>query len=633
MRQFAEEEIWLPEGGPEGGKRFRCEYQPYTTLWFDAVQSNQWTTYVATGPSQSGKTMSFFIIPLLYHLFELVENVVCGVPKMDLAGDKWRKDILPIIKLTKYKALLPDSGKGSKGGGDVDAITFKNGVELKFMSAASDDTGVAHYTSRVLVITETDGLCRIRKSSVETDAVGQLLARLKSHKLTQRRVYMECTVTVEEGKTWTEYTNGTYSKIIIPCPACKTKVTPEREDLAAWEDYDNEYDVYYNARWSCPECGTLWSEEERTTANKSCELIHKGQTLDEKGNITGDAPKTFVFGFRWSAVNNLFLGAGDVAIDCYRAQHDPDEENAEKNLCQFVFAQPYKPFGIDTTPLERKDIQKKMRYPRGMVPIDCKCITLAIDVHKRWCYFTVIAWGAGAVGNIIDYGAFDVYSSKRSEEIAILEALRDFRDEIISVGFTQMETGKTIRPSAVWVDGAYQPSSVYKFVQESGNEYLMSIGYSAIQRFGRAKGYKAPENNKSKSILLVGHRYHIARTTRTHRIAVHVDADYWKIQTHKMFQTQAGTKGSLTLFNALERAHLSYAKHILAEKVNEDSRLEQVHKNNHWLDTTALCVAAAYHCGIRVEEVIQNVVQKTARKLNRRLTTPDGRAYLVTERR
>ena len=74
MRAFAEEEIVIP-GGPFAGRRFRCERQPYTRLWFDAVDSGIWPRCVATGPTQSGKTLSCFTIPLLYHLFEIGETV------------------------------------------------------------------------------------------------------------------------------------------------------------------------------------------------------------------------------------------------------------------------------------------------------------------------------------------------------------------------------------------------------------------------------------------------------------------------------------------------------------------------------------------------------------------------------
>src|SRR5690606_35925468 len=106
MRQFAEQGGVIPDG-PFAGRHFRCSRPPYTGLWFDAVDSGRWTRCVATGPTQSGKTLSCFVIPLLYHLFEFGETVICGLPDLGMAADKWRVDILPAIEQSRYRDQLP----------------------------------------------------------------------------------------------------------------------------------------------------------------------------------------------------------------------------------------------------------------------------------------------------------------------------------------------------------------------------------------------------------------------------------------------------------------------------------------------------------------------------------------------
>jgi len=134
MRQFAEQEIIIPDGEYKG-RRFTCARQPFNALWFDAVDSGNWTRLWATGPSQTSKTLVCFIIPLLYHLFEVGETVICALPDMNMAADKYHADILPAIASSKYADLLPTKGPGSRGGGGkIESVTFKNGVTLKFMS-------------------------------------------------------------------------------------------------------------------------------------------------------------------------------------------------------------------------------------------------------------------------------------------------------------------------------------------------------------------------------------------------------------------------------------------------------------------------------------------------------------------
>src|SRR5690554_5745324 len=94
MREFAEEEIILPDG-PDKGERFVISRQPFSRLFFDEVDSARWSHIATTGPSQTGKSLIGFVIPGMYHLFERGETVICGLPSMDMAGDKWRENFLP----------------------------------------------------------------------------------------------------------------------------------------------------------------------------------------------------------------------------------------------------------------------------------------------------------------------------------------------------------------------------------------------------------------------------------------------------------------------------------------------------------------------------------------------------------
>lgn len=302
MRQFAEEEIVLPSG-PFAGSRFRCYRQPYTGLWFDEVDSGRWSRLIATGPSQSGKTVACFVIPLAYHLFEIGETVICGIPDMDMASDKWREDILPIIERSRYRDLLPNKGAGSRGG-SVQSVQFRNGATLRFMSGGGGDKSRAGFTSRVVVITETDGMDEQGRNSREADKISQLIARTRAYG-SRSRIYMECTVSTETGRTWREYRQGSRSRIALPCPHCRQWVSPEREHLVGWQESQAHLEAMNASRFVCPACSEPWSDQERTEANHACRLVHSEQQLDEEGNVTGDAPATDTLGFRWSAVNKI----------------------------------------------------------------------------------------------------------------------------------------------------------------------------------------------------------------------------------------------------------------------------------------------------------------------------------------
>lgn len=116
MRQWAEDTIIIP-AGPCKGEPFRCDTQPFARLFLDEVDTGQWERIATTGPTQTGKSLICYVIPVLYHLFAVVETVAAGLPNLNIAQDKWAEDFLPVIEAAPaLRELLPIRGEGSRGG-------------------------------------------------------------------------------------------------------------------------------------------------------------------------------------------------------------------------------------------------------------------------------------------------------------------------------------------------------------------------------------------------------------------------------------------------------------------------------------------------------------------------------------
>jgi hypothetical protein len=137
LAEFAEQEIILPDG-PYAGRRFRLDRHPVARLLFDELDSGRWQRAFVTGPNQDGKSLLGFVIPTMYLLFERRETVILGVPTLDMWRDKWRIDLLPVIKASRYKDLLPSKGGGSREGDSI-LFEFRNGAHLRFMTGGGDD--------------------------------------------------------------------------------------------------------------------------------------------------------------------------------------------------------------------------------------------------------------------------------------------------------------------------------------------------------------------------------------------------------------------------------------------------------------------------------------------------------------
>lgn len=615
MADWAEACIVLPNG-PFAGEPYRHYRHPVSKLFFDEIDSGRWSRVAATGPTQNGKTLMCYVAPVLYHLFEIGETVIVGLPSMDMANDKWTEDFLPVIEASEYRDLLPTSGEGSRGGQVKRGIRFRNGSTMRFMTAGGNDKKRAAYTSRVVAITEVDGMDESSETSREADKIEQIESRTRAFGRRGKRIYLECTTSIERGRIWQELKKGTDSRILRPCPKCGEYVAPEREHLVGWEDAESEEAAALNARFSCPSCAELWSDEDRTEAAKKAVLVHAGQEVTKEGIIVGPIPQTQTLGFRWSAVDNPFVTAGDLGAEEWLAAKSRDRENAEKKMRQFVWTMPYDPPEIELTPLEAEDIEKRSSdLKKGIVPDDAVGVTIGIDTGKRALHWTAVAVGQGSGGRVIEYGRQPVLSDKLGVKRALAEALVEL-SQYFTNGWGK-RTGETLKPSQVWIDSGYHEhtDAVYEFcaainkhmgLQIGAEVYRPSKGYGEGQRL--TARYLSP-TTKQKGILHIGNEFHIAKVKRNGQtvpgvMLVHMNSDHWKSELHQRLLMPAGEPLAVTLYQAASFSeHSEFAKHVTAEKQVEKFMpgrgtvivWERIDRNNHWLDSTysAICAGEA----------------------------------------
>ncbi len=620
----------LPEG-PYQDQRFRCDRQPYAGLFFDGVDSGLYRRFAALGPTQSGKTLTCCVIPTLWHLFEWRESVVLGLPDMDMAEDKWQEDFLPVIEQTRYREWLPRRGGGSRGGFNH-SIRFSNGATLRFMSGGGNDKSRAGFTARVIVITEVDGFAITASTSVETDKVSQIIARSRAYGQ-WALVYLECTVTVEKGRIWQEYTKGTASRIVYPCPHCAAGVALERKDLHGFEEASDELEAAELAAFHCAECGEQLDETQRREANLQAVLVHRGQ-LYEAGQVVGDPPRTATFGFRWSGFNNLFASCAELGAEEWQARRNVNEDAAERKQKQFVWAEPYTPPQIDEVQLTPEGIAARMYagHPRLLVPADTWRMTVGVDLGKRLLHWLAICWRPYACGHIVAYGREEVPSDDMQTERALLVALNNLHDQF-ETGFPRSDD-ENRRPDLVYIDAGWMPDVVRTFLVKHGQRrYRACVGRGETQ-MGRIR-YARPKK-ASPNVLKVGEGYHVAQQADGVLLA-ELNADQWKTWLHRRLATPLVDEhgeaverpGAMTLYSAGRNEHLSLTKHLTAEREVDDftpergafKRFERESRVNHWLDSGMMACAAGHAVGVRLIDTPQR-----ERSSSPRSTQPTRRA-------
>lgn len=583
MAAWAEAEIKLPSG-PQEGRKYKIDRLPYARLLFS--QLGKWRRHVITGPTQSGKTLHAYVIPMLYYLFEMKEDVICGIPDLNMAGIKWQEDIKPAIEASSYADQIPQTGAGSRGG-NFTRIQFCNGRSLLFMAGGGNDKQRAGATSRVLMITETDGMDEVSATSKEgQDKISQLEGRVRAFGL-DSLTFMECTVTTEDGRTWREYEGGTASKIVCPCVHCMAWVTPDREHFIGWEDAENKIDAGEKAAFTCPECGGFYTEEHRTSMNHAAKLLHRGQEITPDGDIVGEVVKTDTLGFRWSAFNNLMVPMVQIGMEEWQASQREDNETAITTIKQQVWAIPAKVEKVDKTELTQGVIRGSDSSYRGRVtgqcrgelPANTQCLTVAIDIGLRFLPWSVCAHVANQ-SHRPDYGFHETpMPDVVGEETAIKSGLRELLKRLdneydVAIGL---------------VDCGNWPDWVIETVLEFKGRGLWLPSRGVPQ-------YRHPYSDDQKKTKIPPQHSQDQWYYDPVRGVVNFDADWWKHRVHGRWMVKPGNSQFCTLFGDDPREHNEFAKQLLAEEFRRELTRNgnvkeswfKVHRDNHQFDCEVL---------------------------------------------
>ncbi|REJ65845.1 MAG: hypothetical protein DWQ31_16670 [Planctomycetota bacterium] len=617
LREFAEQELVIPEG-PYQGQKFRVSTQPFAGLLLDEIDSGRWQKFRVTGCVQSGKTLLLFILPTCYHLFEWGEPVIAGIPSMQMAGDKWRKELLPAIKANpRFREQLPvGKGKGSKGG-SFDLMQMQNGAMLKFMAGHGGDEVRSGFTARVLVVTEADRVDAAGEASREAAPIYQMEARTAAE-ADNARLFAECTATTEDGFIWQEYSeNSTASKIVGQCPHCREWVTPEREHFVGWEDCLSEVEAAERGTFICPSCAACIDDNQRRVMNEGAKLLHRGQVIDRDGVITGDPPPTRTLGFRWNAFNNLFWPSSFLAVKEWEAARARDYYSADLQMRQWYWCLPAVPDWSDPVPLTAEQIASRdlADLPRGILPEGTTHISAGVDLRASQLHFVVVAWLADGRGHVADYGTLPVQTKELGERQAVMAALEQLHQRFLA-GYPG-PTGQRILPGWVFIDAGWQTDVVRAFVRQRKREgvkmYLPSFGRG--QSLPASRGGFVLPTKVTPAKPFIGEQYYVSWHSKHLLHAVFLNADHWKSRVHDGFAMPVEQPGALTIPKPLTTADQAdarvFTRHIVSEKCIEQhipgrgavpTWVNESRRANHYLDALAEALAAGHLCGVRVAE-------------------------------
>lgn len=595
VREFATQEVVIPDGDYQG-QLWRAHRQPAHALWFDEIDSGKWSRFAFVACQQSGKTLAGFVVPTLYHLFELQETVIVGLPTMDIARDKWEVDLKPAIEASRFRDYLPTSGPGSKGG-TPELITLRNGTHLKFMSGGGGDEKRSAFTSRVLVVTEADKLDDTGSGSSESTKLRQLEGRTRFYG-NRKRIYLECTVSEETGCIWQEWTNGSAGLVYQPCDSCGEYVAPEREHFVGWEQAEEEIDAE-QAKFSCPSCGILWSEETRARQLQKARVVHRGQSIASDGAITGEPPRTRTCGFRYSASANAFADTAMIGIDEWRAKRSQDEDLANRELLQWTWAWPPAPRTQAEEPLDVQILmQRQSDLPRTHLPEDATRITAGVDARKERLEWFVIAGRESGGPLCVDYGWEAVPLQDLDLSTALQTAVKSLQERF-DYGWL-LPDGERRSVDIALLDCHWSTDALYEACY-GHQSWLPALGFGFKQHKAT---YRAPKN-RTNAIVSIGDAWHqvvmerrFDGVQRKFRV-IETNADVWKTRLHRALSVPEDHPHAMLLPKSDKPdGRRELAKQLTAERQESTTNSQSGtvikwvtrYYMNHWLDAAYMAM-------------------------------------------
>lgn len=314
-----------------------------------------------------------------------------------------------------------------------------------------------------------------------------------------------------------------------------------------------------------------------------------------------------------SALQRCYDYIADEGMNSFLTEHqnDPPEEDGPIES------------GISAT-----RIQKQLSgFEKGIIPPDCRKLTMGVDVQKSGLYWVVRAWRTDATSFVIDYGFYETQGTTYGSDDGI-----EFAVERAILGLMEQNTEAYCDPEGLirkidltLVDSGWQSSAVYSACNKVG------LGIYPAKGHGKSHGCASPNFNEFQARTKdrkPGDHWFMQRRPNGRGWLVHCHTDHWKTFEHDRWMTQEGKPGCAYIFGEMtaeeaiarerrmpkaSKDHFSYAKHLTAEIETEDvtkgnggPSIVRVWKKkagrdaNHYLDASYLSDVAASIVGIRL---------------------------------
>lgn len=309
--------------------------------------------------------------------------------------------------------------------------------------------------------------------------------------------------------------------------------------------------------------------------------------------------------------------------------------------------------------LNEEEISQRINdLRRGVVDDRAETLTAMIDVQKEMLFYTVIAWRKDFSGWIVDYGGFPDQKTtnfryaqakrtfsklwpQHSLEVKLRKALTELVNNLCSRSWERMD-GSEVSIERMLIDANWGNSRdiVYDFCRTSAHRNIVRPSHGKYVG-ASSQPLNAATVKKAGKTIGTHWRMDKARDSRIRHVLY--DTNFWKSFFMSRLSSEPGTPGSLTLWKASPKTHMTFASHCTAEKAIrtegrgrevDEWRMKPDRRDNHWFDCAVGCCVAASMMGCVIGRNMRDLVNQKeddsdqSKPTKRRRTKKRGVTYL-----
>ena len=613
VTEWAERCFVLPPDAAEPG-RYRVDRTPFAReILNTAGDPNVERIVFLKSVKVGGSTMTRIILG--YWADREPGNTLLVYPDQSSAEENVADHIVPTFQrcpeLRAHISRSPHDATKS-------AIRLRGGMRIHAAWATAAQS-LASRECRYVVFDETDKYPPFAGRDANPIRLGE--ARTTTFGARRKLLYLS-TCTTRGGHIWREWEQSSDRRTYyVPCPKCGVYGPlvfaqvrwPKPVDGETVAQHADRIEATDAAWYECPHCGVELHTRDRPGMIAQGVWASEDQRVGKDGLIEGDRPVGRTVAFRISALYSPWVTWSKTVAVFLRAGTDPNDVMYWRNNHMA------EPFEQRLAAPKLSAVREKVKEAAaagiraGTVPEWATMLLATADVQQDHFYFVIRAWGHGNRSRLVLHGRIDGEGAFGFERLRQACLGSQFK---IDSG-----DGRAASAVALFVDAGFRTNEVYEFSRANPGMIQPIRGHGGSTK-ARKPVYRSTIQKAGELAIQ----------------CVFIDTDHWKDTLTSRLEVKDGALGEWLLHGDVDDDYcrqMTSEHKILVKKGNREPQqlwdLIEKGSPNHYLDCEVYQCAAVTQ--FAWEQYTPLSTPPIRPKKPQPFTTPDGRPFLVTQRR